>query len=394
VLFVVFGGLGDCLLFDTLFRRVKEQWPGARVDVVTGCFEDMWERLESVDHVIYYGRRTHRFPWHFASLFRCVYRARYDAAVEGLAMVPANGVFPSIPVLILEATRAPVRIARPTRGRNRPEGRRPPGFMGREEMELRRSGSPRLPEPSLTHVLRIPPPDLREAHEVSLVAAALGIRFHRRRGEPFLVPDPDRDARARRLVREEWAPGGGRIVGLQIEATYPLKTWSTAGFLRVVEGGIEAGLRFVIVGLYPERSAPFRERFPPDRLLDLSGRTDLADLISVVRQCDAFLSADTGPAHVAQACGVPSVVLFGPSNEREFAPADLDLHSFLVPGGNLPCRPCVLGPCILDGTCMERIPPERVLAEVLRVLDRSPRAGTPAPDPVPSFRGPRILLSL
>jgi ADP-heptose:LPS heptosyltransferase len=386
VLFVVFGGLGDCLLFDTLFRRVKEQWPGARVDVVTGCFEDMWQRLESVDHLVYFGRRSRRFPWHFASLFRCLYRARYDVAVEGLAMVPANGVFPAVPGLLLEATAAPVRIGRRPRRGPPPEGRRPPGFVGREGAEPASGPPPAY----LTGVLEVPAPEKRANHEVAYVAAAMGIRFERRKGEPFLAPDPAADAAARRRIREEWAPGAGPVVGLQVEATYPLKTWQAERFVEVVERGIKAGLRFVVVGLFEERSAVLRERFPAASLLDLSGRTTLGEMISVIRQCDAFLSADTGPAHVAQACGVPTVVLFGPSNEREFGPADRDLHALVLPDGELPCRPCVLGPCIMDETCMNRIGPDRVLAELLRVLGRG---AVPVP-PRPPVPGPRGVLTV
>src|SRR6266566_2734339 len=63
VLVLVFGGLGDCLLFDPLFRRMREQWPGVCIDVISGGFEAMWHGLESIDHVLYFSRDTVKLPW-------------------------------------------------------------------------------------------------------------------------------------------------------------------------------------------------------------------------------------------------------------------------------------------------------------------------------------------
>ena len=80
ILIIVIGGLGDCLLFDSLFRRLKERWPRARIEVLTGqCFEDMWENLDSVDNLIYVPFPDEgRPPWAYAAFLRTIYRHAYD----------------------------------------------------------------------------------------------------------------------------------------------------------------------------------------------------------------------------------------------------------------------------------------------------------------------------
>ncbi|HEY9180026.1 MAG TPA: glycosyltransferase family 9 protein [Candidatus Baltobacteraceae bacterium] len=52
----------------------------------------------------------------------------------------------------------------------------------------------------------------------------------------------------------------------------------------------------------------------------LAGRTDLADLVSIVAAARAIVCGDTGMAHIATALRTPSVVLFGPTSPRYWGP--------------------------------------------------------------------------
>jgi ADP-heptose:LPS heptosyltransferase len=46
----------------------------------------------------------------------------------------------------------------------------------------------------------------------------------------------------------------------------------------------------------------------------------LADVISLMAVAQLFVGNDSGPAHIAAAFGVPSIVLFGPSNPAIWSP--------------------------------------------------------------------------
>jgi ADP-heptose:LPS heptosyltransferase len=52
----------------------------------------------------------------------------------------------------------------------------------------------------------------------------------------------------------------------------------------------------------------------------VAGRTDLGELCDLVAHAALVVSGDTGIAHVASACGTPSVVLFGPVDPAQWGP--------------------------------------------------------------------------
>jgi ADP-heptose:LPS heptosyltransferase len=402
VLMLVFGGLGDCLLFDVLFRRMKEQWPGVRIDVLTGSFESMWQRLDSIDHLMFFGRNTVKSPLSYFSLFRRIYRNRYSLAVEGLAMLPKRGVWSVLTSLMLQASRAPVRVGRPTTGRVAYLPETVSEFMDRKGMEDRKRNPRVAPHSSCNRLVSPPPPDKRSCHEALHVAQAIGVEFFRKPDEPRLSAKESQTLWARNLLRDRRFGDGDVVVGLIAETTYPLKRWPTERFHEIVERGIEDGMKFVVLG-HGKPDPRMDSRHPDDCFVDISGATTLDQMIAVIQECDLFLSADTGPAHVAQACGIPTIAIFGPSNDREFGPADLEKHTLITPADQLPCRPCVLGPCVRGQSCMHLISVDTVyaslkkkFAEVLALRQTRIRTGPSrdhrrGPD---TRRGPTVLLAI
>ena len=370
ILIIVIGGLGDCLLFDTLFRRLREKWPEARIDILTGCFEDLWERIGSINHLIYFKPSRFKSPWKYAGLFRTIYRNRYDIVAEGIAMVPPRGIYPIFTSLVFEASRAPIRIGRMNTGRL-PALR--PGSMGFSNAagmphigERVPTNQPGASNPFLTHILALQPPDKRSYHESAKIFEPLGLQYTRKKDEPRLECHPQLDCWARNLVRRHWAAEEDLVVGFTIETTRQIKAWPPENFLNIVNRGLAEKFKFVMLGLQSNPlGSPFR-RLAGKSLLDLTGKTSLGELISVIRHCDLFLSCDTGPAHIAQALQVPTIVLFGPSNEAEFGPYDCERHSLILPAVHFGCRPCVLGPCIMGKSCIHEIDPETVFQELSR----------------------------
>ena len=91
-----------------------------------------------------------------------------------------------------------------------------------------------------------------------------------------------------------------------------------------------------------------------DRIENHAGKTDLQGLTKLMSTASAILSVDSGPAHLANSAGVPTVVLFGAGNEHNTAPYNKqDLH--LLRANQLACEPCVKNTCKLYGIpkCME-----------------------------------------
>lgn len=56
------------------------------------------------------------------------------------------------------------------------------------------------------------------------------------------------------------------------------------------------------------------------RCIDLTGKVDLLTAYACLKRADLFIGNDSGLMHIAAAAGTPTIGLFGPSDERRYAP--------------------------------------------------------------------------
>jgi lipopolysaccharide heptosyltransferase II len=100
-----------------------------------------------------------------------------------------------------------------------------------------------------------------------------------------------------------------------------------------------------------------------DRLENFAGKTDLVSLAHILGAATVVLTTDSGPAHLANSVGAPTIVLFGAGNEHNTAPYNKkDLH--IIRYGKLDCEPCVKNTCKLYGVpkCMQMLDEIQIVA--------------------------------
>ncbi|HEU4470110.1 MAG TPA: glycosyltransferase family 9 protein, partial [Flavisolibacter sp.] len=87
-----------------------------------------------------------------------------------------------------------------------------------------------------------------------------------------------------------------------------------------------------------------------------AGKTNLKGLSEILATARLVISTDSGPAHLANALGTPTIVLFGAGNEAHTAPYNKDRRQ-VVRLGELSCEPCQKNVCVRFGTpqCLERL---------------------------------------
>ncbi|MDB5008166.1 MAG: rfaF [Mucilaginibacter sp.] len=92
------------------------------------------------------------------------------------------------------------------------------------------------------------------------------------------------------------------------------------------------------------------------RIENLAGKTDLIGLCNIMAASKAVLTTDSGPAHLANSVGTPTIVLFGAGNEYNTAPFNKQ-NLTVIRYGKLSCEPCVKNTCELYGIpkCMQMI---------------------------------------
>ncbi|MDB4905004.1 MAG: rfaF [Mucilaginibacter sp.] len=91
-----------------------------------------------------------------------------------------------------------------------------------------------------------------------------------------------------------------------------------------------------------------------DRIENFAGKTDLVSLSNLMAASAAVLTTDSGPAHLANSVGTPTIVLFGAGNEHNTAPYNKQ-NLTVLRYGKLSCEPCVKNTCELYGIpkCMQ-----------------------------------------
>lgn len=139
----------------------------------------------------------------------------------------------------------------------------------------------------------------------------------------FFLGAPVTEIPQARLVAAEKVPP--RAVIHPVAAT-PEKTWRADGFVEVARRLQAARADVLFIGARADDLSPFRE-FPT-----LSG-APLSDIKNLLASATIFVGNDSGPAHMAAAFGVPSVVLFGASNPAIWGPWRTSSEVVTAPGG-------------------------------------------------------------
>jgi len=96
------------------------------------------------------------------------------------------------------------------------------------------------------------------------------------------------------------------------------------------------------------------------KAISLAGETNLIDLIWIIRSAKMVITNDSGPMHIAAACGIPVVAIFGPTNPLRTGPYG---SKNIVVRSSLGCAPCYERNC-KSVKCMTDITPEMVFREI------------------------------
>jgi heptosyltransferase III len=158
------------------------------------------------------------------------------------------------------------------------------------------------------------------------------------------------------------------LIGIHPGAGSRTKRWPLENFVRlagllkhqekvqllIAEGPAEAG-----IGSQIAQSLSAAETI-------LAASIPLKLLAAVLMQCSVFVGNDSGLAHLAAGLGVPSILLFGPTLPRHWAPLG---HHVTVLRNTQSCAACEIGSS--DHTCLSNISVEEVLRNLKLSRDRN-----------------------
>lgn len=263
ILFITATRIGDAVLSSGLIARLHEEIPNARFTVAAGPLAaPLFAEIPNLDRVLVMDKK--RWGRHWLTLWSRVRHRRWGLIVDLRGSAISS-------------------------------------FLRRERRAVRRklAGEPLHKVAEAARVLRLDDPPA-----------------------PFLFTSQDTEARAIELMA-----GTGPILAMGPAANWIGKTWPIERFARTAiellgkDGAMAGGRLAIFGGPQDVRTVEeLRKAVPRDRVVDLTGQVDLLTAYACLRHARLFIGNDSGLMHLAAAAGAPTLGLFGPSDDRLYAP--------------------------------------------------------------------------
>jgi len=309
--------VGDAVMSLPALRAIRERFPKAHIAVLAKPWvADLYRRETFADEVILFDRSR----WRIAGVLR---KRKFDCAIL------LQNAFEA--ALIAWLAGIPVRIG-----------------YDRDRRRLLLTTSVAAPKRG-----EIP------RHERFYYLELL-----RRAGIIDSMPESDAihlEAGGRRDVR--------RVIGVSPGAANgTAKQWLPERFAEAARRiAVERDARIALFGSASERELceSIAGLLKEHNVVNHAGKTSLGDFIDLASQCEIFLTNDSGAMHIASALGVPTVAIFGATDDIGTGPTGPLARVVREP---VECSPCLLRECPIDHRCMTRVSAERVADEALKLI--------------------------
>ncbi|MBD3425767.1 MAG: lipopolysaccharide heptosyltransferase II [Candidatus Omnitrophica bacterium] len=188
-----------------------------------------------------------------------------------------------------------------------------------------------------------------------------------------LWTDKKCDKWAEEYLASNWLKKDQRIVAFSLSASrkWSSKNWTLSQFVELAEKlESEKSIRVLLIGAAEDRARALKfVKKTAAKPINAVGMTDIPQLVALIKRCDALLTGDSAPMHIAAAVGTPFVAIFGPTDpKRHLSPAD----NFRFFHKRIKCAPCYRPVCNRDKKCMSLVSPEEVFEAVMEVMDLTP----------------------
>jgi heptosyltransferase-2 len=310
--------VGDAVMSLPALRAIRDRFPKARISVLAKPWvADLYGRESFIDEIILYNGQS---PWRTGRELRA---RRFDCAIL------LQNAFEA--AWIAWVAGIPTRIGYKRDGRQ---------LLLTRAVDVPKHGE--MPRHERFYYLEM----LRRAGLIEAVPPCEAIRLH-----------------------GGAAPSGRRVIGVSPGAAYgTAKRWLPERFAEAA--GALAAIRGASIALFGSKTErdlceQVARRLTGHVVVNYAGQTTLAQFIDLASGCELFLTNDSGSMHIASALGVPTVAIFGATDDTTTGPTGSNARVVRQP---VDCSPCLLRECPIDHRCMTGVSAERVVREALDLL--------------------------
>jgi len=331
ILIVAPNWIGDALLAQPLFARLRKKLPGAVIDALAPTWTaPVLRRMPEINEVMAapfaHGELKLAARWR---LGRSLRSRRYDEAIVlpntlKSALIPFFAGIPLRTGFVGELRYGLLNLV------HKLDAKRTPLMAERYAQLAEKPGT----KPAL------PLPETKLAIDETNLIIALG-RLGLSRAKPIAA----------------FCPG----------AEYgPSKRWPVMHFAALARRLVTLGCAVWLFGSEKDRAIGEEIAVASEgAATNLCGRTDLASAIDLLSLAEVVVSNDSGLMHVAAGVGRPVVALYGSSSPEHTPPR---ARTFRIVRTGIYCSPCFARDCPLGHfKCMNDLAPERVMAEIAAV---------------------------
>jgi len=222
---------------------------------------------------------------------------------------------------------------------------------------------------SLLLTKKIEPPKRDTLHRIDYylnIIEKAGLRLEDRYPEFFI--SPKNVEFVNEFLNKERLNKDIFLIGINPAGNWHLKRWPKEYWARLSDILIgEFGAPVIITGSAQDiMLARDIQALMKEEPIIACGLFNLKQLAALLKKLDLFISADTGPLHIANSLGVKRIIaLFGPTSPQVTGP--YPLKNAVVLSKDVGCKiPCYVVAC-QDNRCMKAITPEEVLEQVKKI---------------------------
>jgi ADP-heptose:LPS heptosyltransferase len=196
---------------------------------------------------------------------------------------------------------------------------------------------------------------------------------------PLFPSSPTDRARIWHLLQEGHAPldPTNQLVMVNPNASpwLSIRKWPLSSYVALIQQLLmDEALYVVLIGVASEKpeAAAICQAVQHERVLDLTGKTTLHDLLHLFNLGVVLITNDSGPAHFAALTTIHTVVFFGPETPQLYRPLGARCTVLYA---HYACSPCVSAynqrrsPC-QDNRCLQSISVEQAYRVVRAILEQ------------------------
>lgn len=173
------------------------------------------------------------------------------------------------------------------------------------------------------------------------------------------------------ILKENGVEAGDIVISFAIGASTSLKKWRYDYFADLAKMLLDNNAKIKIIllgaGYDAEAGSYIEKRVSNKRLVNLTGRTSVADLVFLVKRSRLLITHDTGTMHIGVAVGTKLIVIYtGNVGFLETGPYSED-NVLVIP--DIDCFPCDFHLKCLNPVCKNLIKPEYIYDMANMILE-------------------------